>query len=235
MTEMDKEVYGLFCEDLDGFIDKEAEIMEKDADDLDLKLGGDSGKGSLKVTLTMTDPSSQPPSKKSRVTHKDGVDALRPITDKHVFILASLPNRDPKIGETYENMRIIFTKIKLNESKYWSKFKFTGDLKIIMCCLGLMACGSKYGCPHGECHRDTNGNWVCGNLRTFQSITDNSLEWKKSGLPRTEARQFKNCVHEPLIAFGDPNDFVIQKVCPPGLHLYLGMNHILKVNHLNQF
>ena len=225
---MDREVSVLFCHDVDGFIEKAASIIGKSADDLDLKLGGDSGKGSLKTTLTMTDPSPLPPSKKSRVTHKDGVQALSPMLGKHCFILSSLPNRDPKIGETYDNMKLIFDLMKISDSKYRSKFKFTGDLKIIMCCLGLMACGSKYGCPHGECSKDENGNWVCGDLRTFQSILDNCRKWEASGLPRTKAQNFKNCVHEPLITFGDPNDLVLRKVCPPGLHLYLGANHILK-------
>ena len=228
VPDMDREVPVLFCHEVDGFIDKAASIIGKSAEDLDLKLGGDSGKGSLKTTLTMTDPSPPPPSKKARVTHKDGVQALASMRGQHCFILASLPNRDPKIGETYDNMKLIFDLVKIRESKYWSKFTFTGDLKIIMCCLGLMACGSKYGCPHGECSKDTNGNWICGDLRTFQSIIDNSQAWKASGLPRTEAKQFKNCVHDPLIMFGDPNGLVIQKVCPPGLHLYLGVNHILK-------
>ena len=228
VPEMDREVPLLYCDEVDDMIEKAASIIGKSPDELELKLGGDSGKGSLKTTLSMTDPSPQPPSKKSRVTHKDGVQALNPSRGQHCFVLASLPNRDPKIGETYDNMKIIFDLMKIRESKYWSKFTFTGDLKIINCCLGLMACGSRFGCPHGECYKDDNGNWICGDLRTFQSILDNCREWEASGLPRSEAKQHKNCVHEPLIMFGDPDELVLRKVCPPGLHLYLGFNHILK-------
>ena len=226
---MDKEAPILICNEVDGYLQKKAELIGKNVEDFELKLGGDSGKGSLKLTITMTDPTPEPPSKKARVTHKDGVQALKSHSGKYVSILASLPNRDPKIGETYDNLKLIFDLCKIRESQYWSKFTFTGDLKIIMCALGLMACGSKYGCPHGECTRDPNGNWKCGNLRTFQSIINNCKNWNDSGLPRSEARQFKNCVHEPLIMFGNPNELVLQRVCPPGLHLYLGANHILKV------
>ena len=78
VPEMDKEVPVFFCHDPDGFIDKECEILGRSPDDIDKKLGIDSGKGSNKLTLTMREKEQyQIPRKKSRVTHKDSVQVER--------------------------------------------------------------------------------------------------------------------------------------------------------------
>ena len=72
---MDKEVPLFFCHDPDGFIETECEILGYSPHELTKKLGIDSGKGSLKLTLSMRDQTEETPRKKSRVTHKDTVQA----------------------------------------------------------------------------------------------------------------------------------------------------------------
>ena len=147
---------------------------------------------------------------------------------QHVFILANLPNEKPKIGESYQNFELIFALCNLSKSKYWGEMLFTSDFKAIMIALGLCTCAAVYSCPHSECFKDDNGDWVCGDRRTFARILTSFLRWQHSGGKKATRKNFKNCQHPPLVPYGDPTEAVLSRIPPPGLHLFLGLNHILK-------
>ena len=95
--------------------------------------------------------------------------------------MANYPDKKPKIGETYENFELVFALCNLPKSKYWKELLFTADLKAIMIALGLCTCKGVYGCPHGECYKDKDGNWVCGRKRKFSEMLILVLRWLFSG------------------------------------------------------
>ena len=85
-----------------------------------------------------------------------------------------------------------------------------------------------YGCPHSECYKDKNGNWVCGQKRTFSGMLMLVLRFLYSGGKKNQRKKYKNCQRPPLVPYCDPTECVISRCSPPGLHLFLSRNHILK-------
>lgn len=142
--------------------------------------------------------------------------------------MANFPDKKPKIGETYENFELILALCNLPKSKYWKVFKFTADLKALMIALGLCTCNGVYGCPHSECYRDKNGDWVCGPKRRFSEMLINFLRWFYAGGKKSQRKKYKNNQRPPLVPYDDPTECVIGRCPPPGLHLFLALNHILK-------
>ena len=98
----------------------------------------------------------------------------------------------------------------------------------MMIALGLCTCKGVYGCPHSECYKDKNGNWVCGPRRTFSGMLILVLRFLYSGGKKNDRKEYKNCQHPPLVPYADPTECVISRCPPPGLHLFLSLNHILK-------
>ena len=142
--------------------------------------------------------------------------------------MANYPDKKPKIGETYENFELVFAMCNLPKSKYWKELLFTADLKAIMIALGLCTCKGVYGCPHGECYKDKDGNWVCGRKRKFSEMLILVLRWLFSGGKKSTRKRYKNCQHPALVPYSDPTETVLSRIPPPGLHLFLSLNHILK-------
>ena len=91
-----------------------------------------------------------------------------------------------------------------------------------------MSCSSKHPCFYCESSR-VEGVWETDvQQRTVGNILLHMQEWQtQTGGDKGKAKQFMNCVEEPLI-YPDDADAKLLLVCPPpALHLKLALNHIL--------
>ena len=105
-----------------------------------------------------------------------------------------------------------------------------GDLKVYNIVCGLMTYASRHPCYACEAYKDENGNWVGSDvLRTWNSIIKHYMDWmdpEKGKGKESTRKNYYNCVNVLLIGFQD-DQLVSHYLAPPGLHLYLSLNHIL--------
>ena len=136
----------VFCSDVCGFVETLAYLRGYNFTDMVEKVGMDSGKGHLRLVLTLYDEEDLLDfSTGSRVTRQEGIGSschYKLTGRKKIMILASVP----KVPESYVNCSIIMNKVNINSLAY----KFTGDLKIMNILAGLMSASSKCPCVYCE-------------------------------------------------------------------------------------
>ena len=110
-------------------------------------IGMDEGKGSLKLTLTLSDmtktDSELKKTKRGGLIKKDD----KQYSVKSNFLLALVY----KVPESYTNIQVIFEKTKLNEIS--NGYFFTGDMKLLNIVCGLGNHSSKYPCIFCNAHK----------------------------------------------------------------------------------
>ena len=216
----------VFCSDLVGFVETLAYLRGFNFTDMAQKIGMDSGKGHLRMVLTMYDEEDIiPVNNKPRITRMDGIGAgtsYRLTGRRKIMILASAP----KVPENHHNCSIFIDKVNINSLVY----KFTGDLKLYNIVGGLMSGSAKHPCIYCEAAKE-DGKWQeDAPLRTLRNIQQHVDDWQTSGGDRKKAKMFSNCVQSPLLASGDdnPDTPMLLMTVPPALHLKLAINHFLK-------
>jgi hypothetical protein len=132
------------------------------------KLGGDSGKGFLKLTLTLYDDESiieDRPAKKARRSREEGICGTyaEETGQRMILLLAVLPT----VAESPYNLKKLIDLIGINEFPH----KITGDLKFLMPIFGLKGCSSCNPCLYCNGPR-TKGEWRLDDaqLRTFGNL-----------------------------------------------------------------
>ena len=136
----------VFCSDLVGFVETLAYLRGYNFTDMAQKIGMDSGKGHLRMVLTMYDEEDIiPVNNKPRATRMEGIGAgtsYRLTGRRKIMILASAP----KVPENHHNCSLFIDKVKINSLVY----KFTGDLKLYNIVGGLMSSSAKHPCIYCE-------------------------------------------------------------------------------------
>ena len=136
----------VFCSDVVGFVETLAHLRGYNFTDMVEKVGMDSGKGHLRMVLTLYDEEDLLHlSTGSRVTRQEGIGSgcqYKLTGRKKIMILATTPN----VPESYLNCSIIMNKVNINSLAY----RFTGDLKIFNIMAGLMSASSKCPCIYCE-------------------------------------------------------------------------------------
>ena len=199
----------VYCKDVKGFIDFIA-TERKSTNNLMYKLGCDGGGGSLKICLNLieqTDPNS-PVKKKSKAGFLDsGV--------KKLFILAIVPS----IPENYYNMRVL---MKLIDAPMFD-FTIATDLKLMNIITGIQSHSSRFPCTWCEACAPWEEE---KDLRTLGRIRALVAEFNDAGRPIKKAQLFKNCINLPLLN-GTDDQFIVDLLPPPELHLHLGITNKL--------
>lgn len=186
------------------FICNERKIGEKD---FFLKIGIDGGGGFLKITLSMVE-------NEINGRCKAGEKNFKSTGVKKLLLLAVIPG----IPEKYSNIsQIWITLLELNKLEA----VVSGDLKIINLLLGIMGHSSSYPCPYCFTPRNCLSE-KAGSSRTLTNIQQNAENWKNSGANEKHARNFFNCIKEPLLC-GTSSDEIIELCPPPVLHITLGI------------
>ena len=104
---------------------------------------------------------------------------------------------------------------------------FAGDLKIFNILAGIMSCSSRHACYICEAKK-IDGKWERNApLRTYASGMQKFLEWLNSGGETDNAKEFMNCIAEPIFVESNPEFPFILYAVPPPLHLKLSINQLL--------
>ena len=135
----------VYCCDLVGFVETLAYLRGYNFTDMAQKIGMDSGKGHLRMVLTMYDDEDLLHTTKDRVTRAEGIgsgSSYRLTGRRRIMILASAP----KVPENYFNCSIFINKVNINSLV----FTFTGDLKLYNIIGGLMSSSCRCPCIYCE-------------------------------------------------------------------------------------
>ncbi|XP_030748106.1 uncharacterized protein LOC115876459 [Sitophilus oryzae] len=194
----------VYCSDFSGLLSYILEIREL-PEDFHLKIGIESGGGSLKVCLNVL-PENDP----------EYVKKYKSAGINKLFIIGL----GPKLSESYANIKSLFEALDLQSICGICSYTFAADFKLIMILLGLQSNSSTHTCPW--CDVNVKEMEIKGSFRTIKSITENTNLWQQSGGNITKAKDFKNCINIPLI-IGDVETPVLRYIPPPELHLLLGV------------
>ena len=219
----------VYCSDILGFVSELALLRELDIGDLTVKVGVDSGKGHLKMILSLYDPDNLQVNKcaADRVTRKDGIGSgnlYSLLGRKRVMIIAIAPDTP----ENYTNLQLFYDMVGINKLAY----KQTGDFKALNILVGMMSCSSLFGCCYCEGKRNSS-EWRegGGKLRTAGTLSEQTDNFKlHGGGDKARAKEISaNSVAKPIIFDSDDDSStpVLVKCPPPALHLKLGLNTLL--------
>lgn len=216
------------CTDLNGFIEK-LEENRGGKRGKKRKIGGDSGKGFLKITLSIYDPEDheRKPAKKARRSYDQGVSGgvkAEETGQSMIMVIAGVPT----IPESAVNLEKMYEHCGINQEDY----KLTGDLKLLMPSFGLKGCSSLHPCLFCTQMRK-KGQWVGPyQLRTFGNIREQFESLPEDPKKRTATATTANTqsVVGPVLVqsvFDEDDKTVLEKVGMPGVHLLLAVNDIL--------
>ena len=205
--------YAIVTTDITGLIDKVLLERQLDKKDALIRIGLDGGGGFLKVCLSIFNLDNAV-SKSSNLAKK-----FKDSGVKKVFVIGIAPG----VPENYINMKKLWLSIGLDKLKY--DFTIATDLKLCNILLGLMSHSSMHPC----CWCDTSKYNLDkrGNQRTFASLYELFWAYFDAKANRSQAKEYGNVIHPPIIDMEDDNTPLIHKVPPPELHLLLGpTNHL---------
>lgn len=200
---------GIICSDLSGlitFLKEKRNLCDKTC----FKFGMDGGGGFLKFCMSLVCSNCND---KKELTKKNYGKKYSDSGVKKLILLFIAPD----VQENYNNISIIWTKLKLNE--HLENATVAADLKLINLCCGLQTCSSSHPCAY--CEASSNNLGVCGNYRTVNGCTNDFENWKsQTNADKKLTKKFNNCVNKPLLPAGDEK--ILKYIPPPELHLLLG-------------
>lgn len=199
---------------------------KRECDRPHLKFGIDGGGGFLKITLSIQDME-QGTESSSRQRYVDGVAAKR-FKDsgvKKIFLIGIIPITQ----ENYENVRMLWFILKINEVHRWT---VATDLKLANILLGIMSHASNHPCTW--CTAKKGHLNECGEYRTLKDCIKNYFAWQAAGGTKNKAKNFENCVNQPVLERIE-NDEVIDYIPPPELHLLIGVVNRLYEHMMEEF
>lgn len=207
-----------------------------------IKVMADGGQGSFKVCMTImpenydpehnknVDETCEPFTKKRKLYSEGGtIGKEAKLTSVNRLIMLCIVSG---ILETYENIKILFNLIKINNIP----FKFVSDFKLILIVNGQQTATSTYPCPYcfitltdlrntgNRCHAKE----ICDQLKTYGDLKNDyekfcSIEINKK---LTDAKYCNSTINLPLF-IEDDSVFVIDKCVIPELHVLQGVvNHV---------
>ena len=132
------------------FLELVAHKREKVLDECSVKIGGDTGKGWLKITASIFQPkpASNNQKHKKRRTRDDGISGgvrFEETGQRMILLLAIVKG----VSESKANLEQIFDLLNLTGLK----FTITGDFKFLMPWFGLLGCSSVHPCLYCNSQR----------------------------------------------------------------------------------
>ncbi|KAL5516708.1 hypothetical protein EMCRGX_G002113 [Ephydatia muelleri] len=175
------------------------------ASEIWLKLGGDKGGGSFKMNFQIVN-----------------VAAPNSVHNTCVFCCF-------EADDTVTNLRIALDRYKdqvahlqgMQWRQYTIKLFMCGDYEFITRMYGLSGASGCYPCLYCLVFHENMVKPLSARghapPRTYESICTDHQRYIASGVRRKQVKHFYNCITEPI--FNIP----IEQVCPPGLHITLGI------------
>ena len=223
-----------WCSKVKEFLELVARKRGKVLDECNIKIGGDTGKGFLKVTASIFNPNLSPQletPKRKRRKMSDGISGGVRFEDhgQRMILLLGLVKGVP---ESQENLEQIFDLVDLSGLR----FTITGDFKFLMAWFGLLGCSSVHPCLYCNMER-RKGEWVVKEgdtveLRTLGRIETMTSGWMGAGSKKTTSwtSKYESCVGFVTVwGEGDtPETTVLDKCAPPTVHCLLALNSVLR-------
>lgn len=216
----------VFCKDVRGLIEFVKEKRQKK--EVHLKIGVDGGGGFLKICLSIQcvgHDDSQQHTERVRQKYDDGPAAkkFRDNGVKKLFIIGMA-----NVQENYHNVKALWSTIGIKNCEGTT----ATDLKLANILAGLMSHSSTHPCTY--CIAKSGGLIESGELRTIGDISENYANWLESGGAPSTAKEFKNCVNEPIIS-DNIDDLILDLIPPPELHLMIGIVNTLFDHMVKEF
>ena len=158
-----------------------------------VRIGLDSGQGSLKVTMNIFDP--------------EELDGEKLTGCNKLIILAFVKD----VSECHSNIDIIHKKANLDDIKHYKAC----DLKLLNILLGISGHGGLHSCLYCDGLMSTPGT-----LRTFGSLKKDYQNFMEAGGDESKMKNFNNVIKPSIIEEQD-DVFVIDTIPIPELHKYL--------------
>lgn len=196
-----------YCRETRKFLDYVAQQREMpEVNQLFMKLGTDSGRGSLKLCATLHPP------EQVIIKGKNygGV--------KKLLLLAIMFNTP----ETHFNLKTLFSLVQMSDpTMYTNNCCCTCDLKATGKMIGTQESSCSTPCPYCD-KKKFNLRCKSSSSRTFGDIRESKANWEKKGKKLKDAAVYNNCIQDPV--FTDIPDIakIIELFPPPELHLMLG-------------
>ena len=177
--------------------------------------------------------------KRKRRSREEGVQrsSTSDVGQATILFIGAVRN----MKETAGNLKVIWDKLQVNEHLSYS---ISADFSCLMPMFGLMSCSSSHPCLYCTQRRFHSGEWEGAEarvkrgvpgvapLRTLGGITRQCDEWKDKGAKyeTVHTQKYESCVSEVLVRCRGDTDAttVLEKVGPPGVHLLLGANTVLR-------
>ena len=200
-----------------------------------IKVMADGGQGFFKVCLSIIPVTSEPdedlyvnvPTKKRKLSRK--IHASSPETSVKKLIMLCIV---PDIKETYENVKMLFELIKINDIS----FKFVSDFKLLLIINGQQTATSTYPCPYcfvslQELRKNSDEKNVPyeSQLPVLKTFGDLEKDYKNFVDLGKKKNLSKNCYStiNKLLFTEDKDLRILEKCIIPELHVMQGF-----VNHL---
>jgi len=217
----------VYCKDIAGLIDFICDRRGFVKENVNIKLGIDSGGGFLKfcLNLTITEKEDQSCSQQPRKLIEK---SMLNSGVKKIIIVAIAPD----VVETYSNVQFILSLLMIDEIDF--RYVCAVDLKMANILCGIQShsctCPCVYcGCPKSEFSDQQKSKSYA--MRTIGEVKELSREFenkRRQYNKKASAKDFKSCVNRPII-HGEDTTMMIQLIPPPELHLLLRVvNKIFK-------
>lgn len=231
---VDIEQPAVYCNNLNGLI--EHLKLKRNIRNTRLQFGIDGGGGSLKICMSIQSTEDELEyvsedefelNRKKRQKYDNGVAAnvFKDSGVKKLIILCLAPN----VEENYHNVKLLWSEIKIDSMKGL----ITADIKLCNIMAGIMSSSSSFPCTYCDIAKE---NYLAEsyNLRSIKNITENYNQWLNSGGNRKLARNYKCCISPPIF-IADKNNYILDILAPPELHLLLGIVNGLFTHMSNKF
>ena len=207
-----------------------------------VKIMADGGQGFFKISMTVfpenylklennqedfDDIVEEPMTKRSKYSQGGTVGKAAVITSVYKTVLLCVV---PKIKESYDNMKVLFDLIKINEIP----FKFVSDFKLLLIVNGQQTATSTCPCPFCfitledlRC-KENESEKVQEHLKlkTYGDLNNDNEKFCSLNKDKKLARDCHSTINKPLFV-EDPDIKVLEKCVIPELHVMQGF-----VNHL---
>ena len=214
----------IYCNNVAGLVTHVIEFRNLVWDSVRIKIGLDGGGGFFKVCLNIFEACCECP-EEQQGSSKLLIDKLQMNTGvKRLLIIAIAPD----MKESYGNVAKIMEHLDFESLPL--KTTYAVDLKLANIIAGIQSHGCSYPCLWCECPKtifqdvEKSRSFVVRSLGSVRSNAADFMNIAKGN--KVFAKEYKSCVHPPLIS-GDDRDIFIQHLPPPELHLLLRITNKL--------
>ncbi|GFR70919.1 amine oxidase [Elysia marginata] len=172
-------------------------------DEIWIKVGGDHGKGSFKMSL-----------------HICNVKKPNSKDNTHLIALAKVPHTTHNIKVIIDHLQAQIHELTLMKWKEKTMKLFVfGDYLFLSKLCGLSGPSGSYPCLwcHVSKHQMQDETNATSEPRTLESLRSDSVNFERAGSDKRKAKHFHNAVYSPLL------NIALNYVSPPYLHVLLGL------------